>query len=139
MTFHKNWSKGEGGEARTEFYRTWRTNIGVGAVCDVDQIEYRYINGEIIPVAVIEIGVADYGPPPGLLDESHPNSFPARLNPRRGQGALLRLVAEKLNVCFYGVLLLKDQTEQFHCWNFTKGRYRMMTTQEYVNWLGSLK
>ena len=138
MSFHENWEKSEGGEARTEFYREWRTKLGLGAVGDVDQIEYRYVNGDLTPVAVIELGVADYGPPPGLLDANHPNSFPARLRNGRGQGTLLRMVAEKLGVCFYGVLVLKDQTEIFHCWNFTKEKYRMMTRDQYVQWLGSL-
>lgn len=139
MSFHKNWEASEGGESRTEFYRTWRTKLGLGAVGDIDQIEYRFSRtGELVPVAVIEIGVADYGPPPGLLDPANSNSFPSRLGKNRPQGRLLRLVAERLDVCFYGVLLLKDQVEEFHVWNFTRDRNMIMTRRQYEGWLHQL-
>lgn len=132
MTFHKNWEKA-GGAARTEFYRTWRTKQGLCCVGDTDQIEYRYKGGELTIVAVLEMGVADWGPEDGMLV-----SFLARVSPERPQGALLRLVAEKLGVPLYGVLLLKDQVEAFHCWNLNTMAYRFMGQKAYVEWLGSL-
>ena len=62
-----NWEK-EGGESRTEFYRSWRTKVGIASVSDVDQVEYVMRGGDAVPVAIIELSVADYGPPPGFFD-----------------------------------------------------------------------
>ena len=138
MTFADTWETAGGGADRTEYYRTWRTKLGIGAVTDLDQIEYRYRGGEPVPVAVIELGTADWGPAGGFLDPECPGSFPARVAPTRGQGVVLRLVAKALGVPFYGVVTLTDQVEVFHVWNFSAGRYRVMTQVEYVAWLRQL-
>lgn len=138
MTFADTWETAGGGADRTEYYRTWRTKLGLGAVTDVDQIEYRFRDGVPVPVAVIELGTAEYGPKAGMLDASHPSSFPARLNAGRGQGRVLRHLAGALGVPFFGVLMLKDQVEVFHVWCFGPTWYQVMTQTEYVRWLRQL-
>ena len=130
-----NWEK-EGGESRTEFYRSWRTKVGIASVSDVDQVEYVMRGGDAVPVAIIELSVADYGPPPGFFDAI----LHEKLSEARGQGKVLRLLAERLKVDLYGLILLKDNTSDFWLYNITKARgWKRMTEREFVQWLGRIR
>jgi len=119
MTLNKNWSK-EDGETRTREYRDWRTVLGIAGVCDVDQIEYRYDEGgNLVPVAIIELCVADMESPehPGGVREGRdpsPKFFEgveAKVAAERSQGALLRLLASKLDVPLYLVVYIAGRLE----------------------------
>jgi len=112
MTLNENW-KNEGGEARTEDYRTWRTNMGTAGVCDTDQIEYRFVGDKLVPMAVIELCVADYGPKAEDPDEWE--RFKAKLEAKvsrdRCQGKLLRLLAKSLNTPLLLVCYVKGKLD----------------------------
>lgn len=105
MTLNANWSRVSGAD-RTEEYRSWRTTLGVAGVCDVDQIEYRFVDGVLKVVGVVELCVADrisdenprgvrYGcdPSPGFFA-----AVEAKVSPARAQGVCLRELARALSV-----------------------------------------
>ena len=57
-----------GREDRALIYTDWRRTIDVGTYCqDIDQVEYRIIDGEIVPVLMLELTRYDYAtePPTG--------------------------------------------------------------------------
>ena len=146
MTFNENWSK-EDGESRTREYRDWRTVQGLPAVCDADQIEYRMVDGEAVPVAIIELSVAD------MQSEDHPGGVRegADLSPRfleaveakvaanRGQGMILRLMADTLDCPLLLVVYIKGRLEH-GVWVHRVGRggWKKMTLETYRNGLGTL-
>lgn|GEM_PF-2944234 len=136
MTYNDNWSKA-GGADRTEFYRTWRTQLGHGAVGDADQVEYTIISDEPVPVAVLELSVAD-------PEWCHPDPSPLflekvldKLATTRPQGMMLRHLAERLQVPLYAVVPILDEIDRgFWVYNVTASRgWRHMSPPEYVGWL----
>lgn len=134
MTFKDNWEDA-GGEARTEFYRTWRTKLGMGCVSDIDQVEYAWTNGKVVPVAVIELGVADFGPFPKFLDQ-----VLGKVAQTRGQGAINHMVANGLGVEFWVVVLRKGDTDNFWVYNLSSpSGWHKWTKLQYVAWLSRLR
>ena len=146
MTFNENWGK-EDGESRTREYRDWRTVQGLPAVCDADQIEYRMVDGEAVPVAVIELSVAD------MQSEDHPGgvregadlsprfleAVEAKVAPTRGQGMILRLLAEKLGCPLFVVVYIRGRIER-GVWVHRAGRdgWRKLTLEKYRDGLGRM-
>lgn len=140
MTLTSNWKRASG-EERTEEYRTWRTECGLAGVCDVDQIEYRFENGHPYPAAVVELCVADpeseeipggvksgLSPSPAFLD-----AVLAKVHEKRPQGAILRLLAQKLAVPLLVVVFIRTRLDEGvwvyriggHGWkHWTLGEYR---------------
>ena len=123
MTFNGNWQR-QSGEERTEEYRTWRTTLGVGAVCDIDQIEYNYQTGK--PIMIIEICVADLQDedhPGGVREDSQPSPrfFDAieagKLSPDRPQGRLLRYMAQTFNVPLLRLVYVKGRFDRVWLWS----------------------
>ena len=54
-----------GREDRSLTYTDWRRTIGEGTYCqDSDQVEYRIIDGEIVPVLMLELTRYDYDTEP---------------------------------------------------------------------------
>ena len=134
MTFKTNW-EAAGGEERTEFYRTWRTKLGMGCVSDIDQVEYTWTNGKVVPVAVIELGVADFGPFPQFLDQ-----VLEKVAQTRGQGAINHMVANGLGVEFWVVVLKRGYTDNFWVYNLSNPKgWHKWTKLQYVAWLSRLR
>ena len=85
-------------EDRAKAYRLWRHGRGgrSACVCDIDQLEYRYVDGIPVPVGILEItrydgNVAD--PPAEYLDR-----IIERYEERDGQARACRRWAEMLGV-----------------------------------------
>ena len=54
-----------GREDRSLTYTDWRRTIGEGTYCqDIDQVEYRIIDDEIVPVLMLELTRYDYDTEP---------------------------------------------------------------------------
>ena len=107
------------GEDRTELYRDWRrSNFGNNRyVFDVDQIEYRFRNGEPEPVAIIELTRSDFksSDPAKLL-----TAVLGRIKDK-AHGKMLNLVAAALGVHAYIVCFEKDLST-FYVYNLTDDR-----------------
>jgi len=141
---------------RSQDFRAWRFNLGHGAVCDVDQIEYRVVNGVVRPVAVIELCGADMqsdehpgGVRPG--QDPSPAFFAAcldKVSPERLQGKLLRLLASRLEVPLILVMYIVGHLERglwvsidgkfFHDKDGKPHRWRPMTLEQYEGFLKKL-
>ncbi len=108
--------EGSENEERTWRYRKWRRNVGDGCyAADVDFIEWRFINGQLEPVALIELSRIDGEPGPAL------GYFQAVLD-RLARDAQLKTtlrVAECLGVDAFMVLFHWDLSE-FHVYNLTR-------------------
>ena len=116
MTLNGNWSRASG-ESRTEEYRTWRTQLRVGAVTDVDQIEYRGRDGE--PLLIVELCVADrqseacpagvpsgQAPSPGFFREVE-----RKVAADRAQGRCLSRLMARLEVPVLLVVYIKGELD----------------------------
>lgn len=116
MTLNQNWSR-EGGESRTEEYRTWRTKLGFGAVCDVDSVEYRGRDGH--PLLTIELCVADRrsdacpaGVAPGLTPSpAFFDQVVEKVSGERAQGRFRSYLTQALGVPFLLVVYIKGELE----------------------------
>lgn len=114
---NSGWSR-SGGEERTEEYRTWRTLVGFGSVCDTDQIEYDPETGR--PLALFELCVADprsVQHPFGVLEGQEPSpaffdACIAKVSKERPQGRLLRHVAEALGIPLVLVVYVSGKLRQ---------------------------
>lgn len=147
MTLTANWSR-QSGSDRTEEYRTWRTTLGQGCVCDVDQIEYKFRDGVLVPCAIVELCVADQRSdeiPAGVPPNQPPSpnflkAVEAKACMDRPQGKLLRLVAATLKVPLLLVVYVDGRLPD-GLWVFrvdgSKG-WRKMSREEYMERLGKL-
>lgn len=139
MTLNENWERA-GGEERTEFYRTWRTGLGFGSVGDADQIEYAFRGGRVVPVAVIELSVADpewcHPDPSSLFLEK----VLEKVGQARAQGRMLRHVSEAIEAPLYIVVVILDDLDAgYWVYNVTAERgWRKMAPGEFVGWLRAL-
>lgn len=148
MTLNENWSR-IGGDQRTEVYRTWRTTARLAGVSDVDQVEYRFVDGQLTVVALIELCVADMMSeqcPGGVRPGQDPSplyfsAVESKVNPDRPQGTLLRLLAQVLNVPILLVVYIDGNLENRGVWvkvvDGSKG-FEHYTITEYRKRLGKL-
>lgn len=96
-------------EDRLAFYRAWRFSWGGGAfVSDLDQIEWRVMDGKIRPVAVFEMTRldGDMKPPQTYFD-----AIEKRFSTRDGQGGAVLEFACRLGVPAAIVLFRHDLSE----------------------------
>ena len=136
MTFKSNWQKVSGADS-TEFYRTWRTKLGPRYCCvsDIDQAEYIWVDDKVVPVAIIEIGVATYGPNPAYLEEAL-----RKVAKTRGQGAINLMVATLLDVEFWLVILRNGVLDRFWVHNITNPTtWYEWNEEQYKAWLLRLR
>lgn len=146
MTLTQNWSR-QSGDDRTEEYRSWRTTVGIAGVCDVDQVEYRFMGGELRPVAVVEVCVADGRSneiPRGVPDGCPPSqnfllAVEAKVSTDRPQGKTLRLISERLGVPLLLVVFVRGRIRDGF-WVHRVGRsgWRHMSQDEYLSRLRRL-
>lgn len=122
---------------RTSAYREWRWGLGNSLyVNDVDQVEWRMVNGEIRPVAVIELTRVDGSVP---VPPAYLKAILDRMTGRDPQGRVAVEVASRLGVCAYVVAWRWDLTE---FWGYNLSRnvgWKLWTANEYRAWLASLK
>lgn len=139
-TINKNWdSRAEGLKLRqrediadrSEVYREWRRTWGVGAVCDLDQVEWRKNQ----PIGIIEITRIDGNvkPPKTYFD-----AILTRFR-RDGQDRRAMEVAKYLKVKAWITAFRHDLSELW-VYNLTDKRgWWHMTPDKYKEWLTKLK
>jgi len=77
-------------------------------MCDVDFIEWRYRQGQLVPVAIVEATTVDLGI---LVNEHYVDAILYRYNERDLQGKATRVVAHALQVPAFIVLFREDCSE----------------------------
>ena len=117
-----------GWQDKTASYRAWRYQWNIGAVHDVDQVEWR--NGK--PVAVLELTSND-------TVNNHVKHAIAHRLWTQFSGRSLRKVAKGLGVPFFIVLLTPDLQEFAVCkLDNPDAEWLDFSKEEYRLWLSSL-
>ena len=123
-------------EDRTLDYRLWRFNMPRGLyTTDVDQVEWRIRDGEMVPVAILELTRVDGDRTPV------PNYFKAildRYEKRDSQKHTITHIASKLGVDAFIVAYLEDLSE-FVLYNLSKPTgWEYMGKDTYQDWIKAL-
>jgi hypothetical protein len=125
-------SKARIGTAKSA-YSEWRRTIGHKCYAtDIDWIEWRSINGQKVPVAVIDTTHYHHE----LADETYRINALTRFN-RDSQGDMVRYVAAALYVPAYFVLVRLD-CQEFHVCRLHTEEWRVMSEAVYRKWLMQL-
>jgi hypothetical protein len=122
-------------EDRAAVYRNWRYKAGLsrGYVADIDQLEYRFIDGVFTPIALLELTRVD---DENWISPQYLNAITERFK-RDGQGKVAREVASLLGLaCEAWIVLFRKSLSEFWIYNLTleKG-WVQMSQVEYRNWL----
>lgn len=96
-------------ENRLTEYTDWRRKLGDDFYCtDVDQLEWREIDGVLTPVAVLELTMVEGN---AHVPQKYLNNILDRFLIRDGQGEMAQRLAAKLGVKAWIVLFRWDLTE----------------------------
>ena len=96
-------------EDRLSDYRRWRWRLGAGCfVSDIDQVEWRLVEGQIAPAMVLEMTRLDGDAVPS---PSYLQAIIDRFTKRDGQGLAVCEIARRLGVDAVIVLFRHDLTE----------------------------
>ena len=103
-------------EDRAAAYRQWRWNFRSAYVSDIDQVEWRIVDGKVEPVLLLELTRfdGDNQPAPGYFD-----AITARFR-REGQGRAAVTFASMLGVDAV-IVLFRHNLEDFWLYNLTIG------------------
>lgn len=103
-------------EWRIKPYSDWHRTLSKKLLMlDVDFIEWRFRNGELVPVGVMEVTRVDHGKD---VNDRYLNAILNRFNERDLQGRAARKVADALGAKAYIVLFRQDCSE-FWVYNMT--------------------
>ena len=120
-----------GREDRSLIYTDWRRTIDVGTYCqDIDQVEYRIIDGEIVPVLMLELTRYDFD------TEPNQNYFAAILERfSKSQRKAATKFATLLGVnCI--IVLFKHDLTKFWLFNLTTNQgWYSLDKKGYEDWL----
>ncbi len=114
-------------------YRAWRQTWGCGAfVNDIDQIEWRLVDGDVVPIMALEMTRLDGGVhPPATYFEA----ILTRYQRRDGQALAITAFAERLGVPAVIVLWRHDLSD-FWIYNLsTHQGWFYLTAPQYKRWL----
>ena len=124
-------------EDRTLSYRKWRWEFGNGCyVNDIDQVEWRVVDGKPTPVGVLEISRVD-----GNVEvpDSYLNAVLDRFKKRDSQAQIILNLANSIGVKVWVSLFRYDLTE-FWVYNLTNDRGWFHLNQSgYKKWIMDLK
>src|SRR5689334_14930977 len=106
-------------EWRSQPYSEWHRKLS-GDLCmlDVDFIEWRYRNGELVAVGVMEITRVDNG---RVVQAGYLDAIVRRFEVRDMQAQAARKVAEALGTKAY-IVLFREDCSQFWIYNLTDRR-----------------
>ena len=138
MAIHKTKDKQrKDSEDRLSDYRKWRWKFGNGCyVNDIDQLEWRMVEGETTPVALLEMTRVDGSipVPPTYLD-----SILKRFKERDGQRKIMLRVCDLLGVDVYIVCYRWDLTE-FWVYNLSNGsKWIKLSKEKYEQCIKNMK
>jgi hypothetical protein len=131
----KNEFFGDSKEDRSAAYRAWRRHLGDGMyVLDVDQVEWRHIDGQMVPVATIELTRRD---DPGIVDDVYLETIVDRYK-EEFQGFHSIYIAMKLAVFAY-LVVYREDLSMYWIYNMSLDKgWRMKTQEEYEEWIRNL-
>ena len=123
-------------EDRSLDYRDWRRTFASSSyVMDIDQVEYRIVDDEFIPVAVIELTRTDEAVRSAVALQT---SVLRRISEENIQAKVLVSMAERLGVDAFLVLFVADLSE-FHVYNLsTEKGWWVMNPERYQYWIDGL-
>jgi len=124
-------------EDRTIAYRDWRRTFPKGSpfTTDLDQIEIRRIDGQLQPVAVLELTRTDGTGPVG---QGYLNAITDRFYKRDGQAALAVHLADRLD-CKAAIVLFREDLTEFWVFNLSdRDGWFHMTAAQYQRWISRL-
>lgn len=103
-------------EWRIQPYSDWHRTLSKDLLMlDVDFIEWRFRNGELVPVGVMEVTRVDHGKD---VNDRYLNAILKRFNERDLQGRAARKVAEALATKAY-IVLFREDCSEFWVYNLT--------------------
>jgi hypothetical protein len=119
--------------AYSAFHRTLDKTL---LATDVDFIEWRYRNGELVPVGVMEVTRVDNGVP---VKQHYLDAILERFEKRDMQAKAARKVALALGTKAYIVLFREDCSEFWvYCLTTKQGFNRPLTPVQFEDFLKSL-
>lgn len=126
----------ESREDRGLDYRDWRRTFKSSSyVMDLDQVEYRIVDGEFIPVAVLELTRTDEAVRSAVALQT---AVLHRISVENIQAKVLVSMAKRLGVDAFLVLFVADLSE-FHVYNLTtEKRWWVMNPERYQYWIDQL-
>ena len=102
---------------------------------DIDQVEYRIVDGEFIPVAVLELTRTDEAVRSAVALQT---AVLHRISEENIQAKVLVSMAEHLDVDAFLVLFVADLSE-FHVYNLsTENGWWVMNPERYQYWIDGL-
>lgn len=102
---------------RAKEFQQWHRTLGRRLLAsDVDLVEWRFIDGELVPVGVLEITLADCEPSGKYLD-----AIIHRYEKKDVQGRTARHVADALG-CKAWIVCYTQGCEKFWVWNLTESK-----------------
>ncbi len=125
-------------EDRLLEYRRWRFTWGGGTfVSDIDQLEWRIVDGQVQPKAILELTRLDGDREPPIL---YFNNILKRFNQRDGQALAVKTFAKKLNISA-AIVLYRYNLEEFWVFNLSNDdmRWYHMTKVKYRAWVERLR
>lgn len=124
-------------EDRALAYRQWHYTLPAHCwLSDVDGIEWRLVDGQPVPAAIIELSRIDGALP---LPASYLRAVETRFFDRDAQGSLIRRTAEILGVPAYLVLFARDLSA-FYILDLGRRRWaKPLTRAAYGHWLQGLQ
>tara|TARA_B100001123_G_scaffold170526_1_gene196134 strand:+ start:4522 stop:4950 length:429 start_codon:yes stop_codon:yes gene_type:complete len=102
---------------RAKEFQQWHRTLGRRLLAsDVDLVEWRLIDGELVPVGVLEITLADWPPTKPYLD-----AIIHRYEKKDVQGRTARHVADALG-CKAWIVCYTQGCQKFWVWNLTESK-----------------
>lgn len=123
-------------EYRIKPYLQWHRSLGNGMyMLDVDCIEWRFRNGKLVAVGVLEVTRRDGDLP---VRAAYLEKIVQRFNSRDMQGKAARMVAEALNTNAY-IVLFRYNCQEFFVYNLSDpGPWQRFNDEQFQQFLRSL-
>ena len=123
-------------ENRVQQYSDWHRTLNRSLLMlDVDFIEWRFRNGNLVPVGVMEITRVDSGKIVGI---GYLGAIVQRYEERDIQARAIRYVANALKTKAF-IILFREGCTEFWVYDLTEKRgWSYFTLDEYVSFLESL-
>jgi len=118
---------------RSADYKRWRWKFGFGCyVNDIDQVEWKVIDGEKRIVSILELTMIDGDRP---VPETYLQAILDRFTKRDGQADIIRYIATKLKVDAY-IVAYRYNLEDFWLYNLSKNKgWKYFNKDEYRRWI----
>lgn len=126
-------------EKRDINYSIWHRTLPNSCYAqDIDYVEYRFVNNEVVPVAIIETTVLDYIPANQFEETRILNKIIERLYSQSAQSKFLTHIAKRLNLPVYLVTFDRDLHIIYVLDMIRKEKWYKHTKDSYAEFLKNL-